>query len=129
MPDLKAHDIRDALRSAPVLRIGAGSGREEADAAFPRLDDFNDGGVFVGRFSGLSPWERHQGADELVYVVDGEVEITVLTDEGQRVAVATAGSVFVVPKGLWHRQLPRPIVTLLSATPQPTDVSFDDDPR
>src|SRR5688572_26806122 len=100
MPDFEAHDLRDALRDAPVLRIGSGGTREEADAAFPRLDDFNQGGVFVGRFTGLSPWERHMAADELLYIVDGEVEITVLTDAGPRVAVATAGSIFVVPKGL-----------------------------
>jgi hypothetical protein len=40
-----------------------------------------------------------------------------------------AGSVFVVPRGIWHRQIGRPSVTLLAATPDHSEVSFADDPR
>jgi quercetin dioxygenase-like cupin family protein len=53
----------------------------------------------------------------------------VLTD-GEPVRVTLrAGSVFVVPQGLWHRQVARAAVTLLTATPTPTDISTADDPR
>ena len=41
-----------------------------------------------------------------------------------------AGSIFIVPRGVWHRQTPRPVATVLAAIP--TDhgpVSFADDPR
>jgi hypothetical protein len=40
-----------------------------------------------------------------------------------------AGSIFVVPRGVWHRQLSRPSVLLLTVTPKPTEVSFAEDPR
>jgi ethanolamine utilization protein EutQ (cupin superfamily) len=36
--------------------------------------------IGLGRYSGRSPWERHLNGDELLYVLDGEVEITLLSD-------------------------------------------------
>ncbi len=82
------------------------------------------------RFSGQTPWERHPDGDELLHVLEGEIDITVLTDGGRVEKTVPAGSVFVVPRGLWHRQLPQPTVMLLCATPtQTTEVSFADDPR
>ena len=72
---------------------------------------------------------RHPKADELLYVLDGEIDITVLTDNGPVHATVGAGSIFVVPQGLWHRPVARVAVTLLSATPKPTEVSFAEDPR
>ena len=126
---MEAHDIRAALSKAPELTIGTGTTAAEADAAFPKLAPFNKGGIFVGRFSGQSPWERHPESDELLHVLDGEVEVTVLCDTGPAEVTVPAGSIFVVPRGLWHRQLPKPVVTLLSATPKPTQVSFASDPR
>jgi quercetin dioxygenase-like cupin family protein len=126
---MKAHDIANILRGTPVLNITAETTEEEASAAFPMLAPFNQGGVFVGRFSGLTPWERHPEADELVHVLEGEVEITFLTNSGRQEVVARTGTVVIVPRGVWHRQLPRPAATLLTATPKPTEVSFADDPR
>jgi quercetin dioxygenase-like cupin family protein len=125
---MKAHDIRAALGGAPELTITANTTAEEAGAAFPQLASFNDGGVFVGRYSGQPPWERHPQADELLHVLDGEVDITVLTDDGPVYVTVRAGSIFVVPRGLWHRPVARAAATLLSATPKPTEVSFAEDP-
>jgi quercetin dioxygenase-like cupin family protein len=102
---------------------------EEDAAAFPRLESFNDGAIYVGRFSGQTPWERHPDADELLYVIEGEVEITLLTPEASAQARVAAGSVFVVPRGLWHRQLASPGVTLLAAVPDNSEISEADDPR
>ena len=126
---LVATDIRAAIAAAPELSISASTTEEEAMAAFPKIAQLDNRGVFVGRFSGESPWERHAEGDELLHALEGEVEVTVLTDQGAVYATLRAGSVFVCPKGLWHKQAPRPAVTLLSATPQPTDISFASDPR
>jgi quercetin dioxygenase-like cupin family protein len=112
-----------------LLTITASTTAEEAGAAFPQLASFNEGGIFVGRYSGQPPWERHPKADELLHVLDGEVEVTVLTDAGPVHATVRAGSIFVVPQGLWHRPVARAAATLLSATPKPTEVSFAEDPR
>lgn len=123
---MKAHDLRAALAGTKLGRVTTA---EEDAAAFHRLEGFDDGAVYVGRFSGETPWERHPGADELLYVLDGETELTLLADEGPVRVHVRAGSAFVVPRGLWHRQLAPGGVTLLAATPDDSEVSAADDPR
>src|SRR5262249_12100766 len=128
-PELIARDVRAALSGVPELVISANTTGEEAGAAFPRLGSLNQSGLYAGRFSGLSPWERHTTADELLHVLEGEVEITTLTDDRPVRNMLGAGSVFVCPRGLWHRQYSANGVLEFSATPQPTEVSLADDPR
>lgn len=100
----------------------------EASAAFATLAPFGNGGVFTGSFNGDSPWERHTGGDELVHVLKGGAELTILSEDGAQVLDLKAGSLTVVPKGLWHRFHAPLGVTLLSVTPQPTDHSTADHP-
>jgi quercetin dioxygenase-like cupin family protein len=128
-PEITALNIRAALSGIPVLAINESTTGEEAAAAFPQLGSLNQCGLYVGRFLGLSPWERHTSADELLHVLEGELEITTLTDLGAVRNVLTAGTVFVCPRGLWHRQYSAGGVLEFSATPQPTEVSFAQYPR
>jgi uncharacterized cupin superfamily protein len=114
---MNAHDIRAVLAQLP-----------EGATAFTKLTAFNGGGVFLGRFSGQSPWECHPSGDELVHILDGEVEITVRDSTNPVQATLTTGSVFVVPRGRWHRQNAPTTVTLLSVTPLPTRTSIEDPP-
>src|SRR5580658_4211132 len=123
---MKAHDIRAALAGVPTGEVKTA---EQDAAAFPRLDSFNSGAVHVGRFSGQSPWELHRDADELLHILDGEVEITLLTNDGRFRQIIPAGSIFVVPKGMWHRQVARPHATMLAVTPAHSENSFAEDPR
>jgi quercetin dioxygenase-like cupin family protein len=123
---VKAHDLRAALAGT---KLGSVTTAEEDAAAFPRLDAFNDGALYVGRFSGETPWERHPGADELLYVLEGETQLTLLTADGPVRVSVRAGSAVVVPRGLWHRQLAPGGVTLLAATPDDSEVSAAEDPR
>lgn len=125
---MKPLDVKAALSRSPVLYIRKETTPAEADAAFPMLSQFNTGGVFVGRFQGTPPWELH-AQDELLHVLDGEVEVTVLTPLGGEVIILKKGDFFVVPKGQWHRPIAPKVATLMSATPQPTEVSFAADPR
>jgi len=126
---MRGHDIQVALTGVPKLKITANTTAEEAGAAFPQLAPFNQGGIFVGRYLGQPPWECHPHGDELLHVLNGEIDLTVLTEEGPVRITVEAGSVFVVPQGLWHRPVARVMTTLLSATPQPSEVSFAEDPR
>jgi len=125
---MEAVDIRAALAEVPEQAIGEETTEEHTEAAFPQLAPFNSGGVFVGRFRGVSPWERHAEGDELLHVLDGEVGITVMATPPFETTIG-AGSIFVVPRGLWHRLNARTLVTLLWATPKPTEISFAEDPR
>ena len=127
---VKAVDIQAALAGLPVLRgRRSDTPEDEAAAAFATLADFRDGGVFAGSFTGESPWERHTKGDELVHVLAGATRLTVLTDEGPRVLEMKAGMLTVVPQGCWHRFHAPDGVTVLTATPQPTEHSTAEDPR
>jgi len=127
---MKPHDIQSALRSAPEIDLEADPSFDQIRAAFPQLTTFDKGGITVGRFSGRTPWERHVASDEFLHVLDGEVEVTLLADDDPVRVIVPAGSIFVVPRGVWHRQVPRPVVTLLSLIPSDHGpVSFAEDPR
>ena len=97
---------------------------------FRTLEQFNRGtaGVFWCG-AGTSPWERHPDDDELLHVIEGEVVIRVLTDSGPVDTTVGAGSVFVVPRGLWHRhQVPERLKEFY-VTPGATEHSMAEDPR
>jgi mannose-6-phosphate isomerase-like protein (cupin superfamily) len=81
------------------------------------------------RFSAQGPWERHPDGDELLHVLEGDLELTILAPEGRVELTVSEGSVFVVPRGLWHRSRPRGIASMLFATPtRDGEISFADDP-
>ena len=129
-PTLVAHDLRAALEGLPELAITSSTTAEEADAAVRTITTLDRCMLGVMRYSGLTPWERHPDGDELLHVLEGEVDVTVLTDDGPADLNVRAGSVFVCPRGLWHRQRPRPAVTMLFGTPAETEeISWAEDPR
>lgn len=127
---IKAIDVRAELAGLRVLRGRTKDTSDaEAGAAFAVLAPFRDGSVFAGSFSGESKWERHAKGDELVQVLDGAATLTIMTDAGPEVVELRAGMLVVVPQGRWHRfHAPGP-VTVLTATPQPTEHTTADDPR
>ncbi len=129
-PRLEVHDLRAALREVPHLNITASTTGEEADAAVRTVAKLDNLSLGVMSYSGLTPWERHPDGDELLYALDGEVEVTVLTDDGPVHETIRAGSAFVCPQGLWHRQLARKSVSMLYGTATETsEISMADDPR
>ena len=127
--------------NAPQSLEGALAGKQPANldtdtleqirASGANLGSFDGGDITLSRWSGTSPWERHVDGDELFYVLDGEVEFTLLTGESASEKVAVAkGSVFVIPRATWHRAFAGKATTLLSV--RATDhgpVSFAEDPR
>ncbi len=127
---LKAIDIGKTLASLTPLRgRGAHSTEAELEAAFATLSDFRDGGIFIGSFEGDSGWEIHRGGDEIVQILAGATTLTIITDEGPQAIEMAAGTLIVVSQGCWHRFNAKEQVTVMTATPQPTEHSFVDDPR
>ncbi len=124
---MQAYDLREVLRDLPELAITENTTNEEASAAVGVIAPFNQGILNVMRFSGLTPWEKHP-QDELLHILDGEVEVTLLSENGSETMTVAAGSIMVIPQGVWHRQFAKAFVTILFATPQPSDFSFEDDP-
>ena len=127
---LKEHDLRAALREVPHLNITSDTTGEEADASVRHVAKIGNLTFGVMSYTGLTPWERHPDGDELLLALDGELEVTALTDDGPVTRKLRAGEVFVCPQGLWHRQFAEKSVSMLYGTPIDTsEVSMADDPR
>jgi len=127
---IKAVDIKAELAGRPILGArGKETTEAEAKEAFAVLAPFRDGSIFAGSFSGESPWERHRKGDELVQVLEGATMLTIMTESGPQSFKLAAGMIIVVPQGHWHRFHAAERVTVLSATPQPTEHTRAEDPR
>jgi quercetin dioxygenase-like cupin family protein len=122
-------DIKAELAKLPFLRDrGPDTSPEQTRAAFAILAPYRDGSIFTGSFSGETAWERHRNGDELVQVLDGATTLTIITESGLQSFELTAGMLIVVPQGHWHRFRAPKGVTVLTATPLPTDHSHTEDP-
>ena len=92
---------------------------------------FNDSTCGIGAFVGRPPWECHTSGDELLHVLAGYTELTVIDDDGQQDRHLEPGSVVVVPRGCWHRNTAPGGVTMLYITPTEGNLHSwaEDDPR
>jgi quercetin dioxygenase-like cupin family protein len=114
---MRAHNLIDALD---------GLGRVE----FKQLGTFNNGSVGVyWAEDGMSPWERHPEDDELLYVIEGQVTIEILTETDRIEVPVSEGSFLVVPRNHWHRHKLDGLLKEMYVTPGASDTSFADDPR
>ena len=79
--------------------------------------------------AGMSPWELHPTSDELLHVLEGEVGIIFMTEDGPVRTELRAGSLCVVPRGRWHRHNVRTRLVELYVTPGIVEHSMAEDPR
>ena len=93
----------------------------KASGAFATLTPFRDGNIFSAKFTGDGAWERHLNGDELVQIVDGSTTLHIMTEDGLQSHALRAGMVAIVPQGMWHRFESADGVTLITATPKPTE--------
>jgi mannose-6-phosphate isomerase-like protein (cupin superfamily) len=93
----------------------------KASGGFATLAPFRDGNIFSAKFAGDGAWERHPNGDELVQVVDGSTILHIMTEEGPQSYALSAGMVVIVPQGAWHRFHSPEGVSLVTATPKPTE--------
>jgi mannose-6-phosphate isomerase-like protein (cupin superfamily) len=103
----------------------------KATGAFATLAPFRDGNIYSAKFAGDGAWERHPNGDELVQIVDGSATLHVMTDDGPKSYPVSAGMMVIVPQGTWHRFHSPDGVSLVTATPKPTEhLTVDvEDPR
>ena len=96
-----------------------------------RLAPYRDGGLFVTKFAGKGHWEAHLPGDELVYIVDGAATLEIVGEDGPQSFALRGGMIAVNPQAAWHRFSSPDGVTLMTATPFPSEViELDvDDPR
>lgn len=80
----------------------------------------------IGSFVGRPPWERHNDGDELLHILSGESNLTVLDPGGPTTRTVRAGELVIVPRGTWHNNDAPTGVTMLYLTPASgSDHSWD----
>jgi mannose-6-phosphate isomerase-like protein (cupin superfamily) len=126
---IKIVDIKAELAPLTALIMRGENATEEQAAAFAELSPFRDGGIFAGTFQGDSGWEIHPKGDEIMQILDGATSLTILAEGGEEILQLSAGMLVVVPQNCWHRFKAPDSVTVMTATPQPTEHTFVDDPR
>ena len=127
-------DLKAELRKLNMLRERRPDMTEierKESGGFATLAPFRDGNIFSAKFSGDGAWERHPNGDELVQVVDGSTTLHIITEDGPQSYTLNAGMVVIVPQGAWHRFHSADGVSLVTATPKPTEhLTVDiEDPR
>jgi quercetin dioxygenase-like cupin family protein len=127
---MSAVDVHAVGGGLAELIIRPGMSEANAERSMQYLAPFNQCTLGVVRFSGQTPWERHPEGDELLHVLAGETRVTLLGDDGPTDVTVRVGSIFVVPRGTWHRQVASLATTLFFASPtETTEHSWADDPR
>jgi mannose-6-phosphate isomerase-like protein (cupin superfamily) len=96
-----------------------------------RLAPYRDGALFTTKFAGKGHWESHLTGDELIHILDGTATLEIVREDGPQSFALRAGMIAVIPQGAWHRFHSSGGVTLMTATPSPSEViELDvDDPR
>src|SRR4051794_35599995 len=79
--------------------------------------EFHDCTVGAASFKGRPPWELHTSGDELLYVFEGECDLTVLEPDGLTSRRLGRGDLVVVPQGCWHCNDAPDGVKMLFVTP------------
>src|SRR5258707_4195568 len=127
-------DLKATLAKMPMMhgrRPESTEAERKATGAFVTLAPYRDGNIYSAKFSGNAAWERHPNGDELVQIVDGATTLHLMTDDGLQSHALKAAMVAVVPQNTWHRFEAPDGVSIVTATPRPTEhLTVDvEDPR
>lgn len=126
MPKATPISIKEAFKQVKFLSNRTPQTTEdEAKDAFATLSEYRDGGIFIGFYAGNSEWERHSNGDEIVFVVEGETTLFLLSDNQEVSHCLKEGGLLVVPQNTWHRFETPEQVKVMTVTPQPTDHSIE----
>jgi mannose-6-phosphate isomerase-like protein (cupin superfamily) len=88
-----------------------------------RLASYRDGALTATKFSGKGHWESHVAGDELIHIVDGAATLEIACEDGPPKSFALRdGMLAVIPQHIWHRFQSSDGVTLMTATPFPSEV-------
>jgi len=93
------HDLsRQALEQ--MARVDLQKVTEEPPSSIGTFD-FHGCTCGVTSFTGRPPWELHKG-DELLHILAGETDLTVLESKGATTRHLRASDLVLVPQGCWH---------------------------
>lgn len=124
--DLKAEVAKLKMLRGRTSQTTAAE-RDES-RSFARLMPYRDGTIFITKFAGTGHWERHPNGDEIVQIIEGTTTLHVVSDGRPETFNLSAGALLVIPQGAWHRFESAEGVSLMTATPQPSEFTTADDP-
>jgi mannose-6-phosphate isomerase-like protein (cupin superfamily) len=102
-----------------LYRDGVARPLPAAPGAPQRIDGFTVGAPRMTR-PAPHAGEMHPDGDELLFLVSGAVEVIFLEGErGEQVVPLAPGQALVVPRGVWHRVVPKQPSQILHITPGP----------
>lgn len=113
---MKVHCLRAIADQLPELAVTPDLDSDTGLNALKVLGSFNGCMLGMVHYSGQTAWERHAEGDELLYILEGEAELTALTATGRISVCASAGDLVEIPRGIWHSQITRAPVKLLFIT-------------
>ena len=127
---MHAHNIDSLIPRLPLLALENHPSRSEMESAFFNLGSFDDGSAFLGKWSGETPWELHPEGDEFLLILEGNLLVTLLTENYTKETLLDKGTTCIIPRAVWHRTKADYPVTLLAILgSQHGAVSFASDPR
>jgi mannose-6-phosphate isomerase-like protein (cupin superfamily) len=111
---------------ASMVRVDLATVEVEPDSAVANFS-FNGCTRGVTAFRGRPPWEFHAHGDELLFILSGHSDLTILEDGEHSVRRLSAGQLAIVPKGRWHSNDAPSGATILWVTPsEGNDHSWDE---
>ena len=109
------HDLsNEAL--AKLVRVDLATLEDEPESPVEAFE-FHGCTWGAASFVGAPPWEQHTAGDELLHILDGKTDLTVIEGGESATRTLKAGTVAVVPKGSWHRNEAPEGVTMIYITP------------
>src|SRR5436305_1798278 len=115
-------DLNAELTKLHMFRRTPQSTRAETKGSVARLASYRDGLLLAIKSSGKDHWERHLTGDELIHILDGTATLQTVGEDGPQSFALRAGTIAVIPQGAWHRFQSPEGVTLMTATPSPSEV-------
>lgn len=123
---MNAYELSAAVGRMPPVDLAT---LEDEPPSPIGYSDFHGCVCGVASFVGRPPWELHNGDDELLHILAGECDLTVLSNDTEETRSLRQGDVVLVPQGCWHRSHAASGVTLLFMTPSEGSEHSWDDPR
>lgn len=109
--------IEQMVREMRVSKVSPDIDAASAMRCMRLLGSFNDSAMGLVSFEGQTGWECHPAGDELLYYLEGEAELCIITEAGEVRRTVRKGDAVQIPKGLWHTQRTLAPVRLFFITP------------
>jgi quercetin dioxygenase-like cupin family protein len=125
--------IIDVKAEATKLRMFRGRTPQttfaERKGTAVQLGTYRHGMLLLSKSAGTGHWETHP-EDELLYVLDGAINVDIVEDDRVQSFTIDAGMMAIVPPGAWHRVHSADGSTVLSAVIPGDHIDLDiADPR